>query len=98
MMGLGRVIRRHHRGAVLWTLAVYALLLAVNPILHDDLACHLKSPTHCSACAASPSALRLESTAPLLPAPAEAGVVEVAERDVKSVVPLLIVAGRSPPA
>jgi hypothetical protein len=81
-----------------WLLALYALLVAVNPVLHDDLTCHLKSPTHCSACAASPSAVRLEGVAPLLPAPTAAGVVEVAERDVKTVFPILIVAGRAPPA
>jgi hypothetical protein len=93
-----RGVRRRRKARMFWLLALYALLVAVNPVLHDDLACHLKSPTHCSACAASPSAVRLESVAPLLPAPAEAGVVEVAKRDVKTVFPILIIAGRSPPA
>jgi hypothetical protein len=97
-MGCLRGFRRRRKARMVWLLALYALLVAVNPVLHDDLACHLKSPTHCSACAASPSAVRLESAAPLLPAPAAMGVVEVAERDVKTVFPILIVAGRSPPA
>jgi hypothetical protein len=97
-MGCLRDARRRRKARVVWLLSLYALLVAVNPVLHDDLACHLKSPTHCSACAASPSAVRLESAAPLLPAPTAAGVVEVVERDVKTVFPILIVAGRSPPA
>jgi len=96
-MGLGRAIRRH-RGAVLWTLAVYALLLAVNPILHDDLACHLKSPTHCSACTASPSASRVEAMGPSLPVPVEAGQVEPQQRATETVSPLIVRAGRAPPA
>jgi len=38
LMGLGRLIRRHHRGAILGTLAVYALLLAhyaVRVLMHQ---------------------------------------------------------------
>jgi len=97
-MCLGRVIRRHHRGAILWTLAVYALLLAVNPVLHDDLACHLKSPTHCSACTASPSASRVETVGPSLPVPVKAGRVETSEYTSETVAPLLVLAGRAPPA
>ena len=97
-MGFGRVIRRHHRGAVLWTLAVYALLLAVNPVLHDDLACHLKSPTHCSACTASPSASRVEAMGPSVPVPVEVGRVEASEYTSETVAPLLVLAGRAPPA
>ena len=97
-MGLGRVIRRHHRAAVLWTVAVYALLLAVNPILHDDLACHLKSPTHCSACTASPSASRVEAVGASLPVPVEAGRIETAEHTSETVAPVVVRAGRAPPA
>ena len=96
-MGLARVIRRRHRGGILWLLAVYALLLAVNPILHDDLACHLKSPTHCSACTASPSASRVEVVGTTLPVPVEAGRVETSEHAALTLAPLLALAGRSPP-
>jgi len=97
-MGLGRVIRRHHRGAVLWTLAVYALLLAVNPVLHDDLACHLKSPTHCSACTASPSASRVEAVGPSLPVPVATGRVEPPPRATETTAPVDVLSGRAPPA
>ena len=79
-------------------LALYALLLVVNPILHDDLACHLKSPTHCSACTASPSASRVEVAGATLPIPIEVGRVEPSDHAAETVAPLLALAGRSPPA
>ena len=34
----------------------FALVLSVAPIFHHDFECHLKSPTHCPACVASPAA------------------------------------------
>jgi hypothetical protein len=33
--------------------ALYAFFLAVSPFEHHDLICHLKTPQHCTACAAS---------------------------------------------
>jgi hypothetical protein len=35
------------------TAGLYALVLVVGPVLHHDLACHLKSRTHCTACVIS---------------------------------------------
>jgi len=32
---------------------LYAVVLAASPALHHDLDCHLKSPTHCTACLAN---------------------------------------------
>ena len=96
-MGFARVIR-DQRSGILWVLAAYALLLAVNPVLHDDLACHLKSPTHCSACTASPSASRVEVAGATLPIPVEVGRVEPSDHTAETVAPLLALAGRSPPA
>src|SRR2546427_12189570 len=96
-MGIARVIRRRHRGGILWLLAVYALLLAVNPILHDDLACHLKSPTHCSACTASPSASRVEVVGATLPVPVEAGRGEASDHAVPTLAPPLPLPRPSPP-
>jgi hypothetical protein len=97
-MGFMGRLRRGHRERVLGILALYGLLVAINPILHDDLACHLKSPTHCSACLASPSASRVEAVG--LPAPllAETGRVETVGRAAETAAPVLILAGRSPPA
>ena len=97
-MVLGRAFIRRRRGAILWMLAIYALLLAVNPVLHDDLACHLKSPTHCSACTASPSASRVEAMGPSLPAPVSLGSVEPQPRAAEIDTPLVVRAGRAPPA
>ena len=54
--------RSGNRGARRWLLALvalYALVLLVTPLLHHDLACHLKSPTHCNACTANPLAPRV---------------------------------------
>jgi hypothetical protein len=94
----GRALARRRRGAILWILALYALLLAVNPVLHDDLAGHLKSPTHCSACTASPSASRVEAVGASLPIPVEAGRIETAEHTSETVAPIVVRAGRAPPA
>jgi hypothetical protein len=97
-MGIARVIRRRHRAAILWLLGIYALVLGVNPILHDDIACHLKSPTHCSACTASPSASRVEVVGATLPIPVEVGRVETSDHSAQALAPHLALAGRSPPA
>ena len=45
------------RQAVLLTaaLGLYALVVAIGPFLHHDLACHLKSRTHCTSCIVSAS-------------------------------------------
>lgn len=48
LRGSGRLGTR--RAAVAVTLGLYALLLTVGPFGHHDLACHLKSPTHCTTC------------------------------------------------
>lgn len=41
-------------------LALYAVALLANPLLHHDLDCHLKAPGHCSACIANPLGSRAE--------------------------------------
>jgi hypothetical protein len=33
----------------------FAGLLALGPLTHHDVACHLKSATHCTACVSSPA-------------------------------------------
>jgi hypothetical protein len=98
MMGYVRRIRRQYKAWILATLALYGLAVAANPVLHSDLASHLKSPSHCSACTASPSAFRVESVGPLLPAPVEAGRVEAPPRISECMARALTLAGRSPPA
>jgi hypothetical protein len=96
--GFVRSLTGRRRAIVLAGAAVYALLLMVNPILHDDLACHLKSPTHCNACTASPSASRVEGMGPILPVLADAGLVEPCVRALVRAADTPTLPGRSPPA
>ena len=98
MTGLVRALARRRRNWVLAGAALYALLLMVNPVLHEDLASHLKSPTHCNACTASPSASRVEGMGPMLPILAVAGWVETLGPTVIAAAPAPTLHGRSPPA
>jgi hypothetical protein len=97
MTGVGGLTRRR-RDVVLVGAAAYALLLMVNPVLHDDLAGHLKSPTHCNACMASPSASRVEGMGPILPVLADAGLIEPSVSTVVHAASTPTLPGRSPPA
>jgi hypothetical protein len=92
------VVRRG-RGWLLALLAVYAALLAANPLLHHDVACHLKSPTHCTSCTASPWASRIEAGVPLVSQrlPDAGRVLAKGPESVRAAV-RLAPAGRSPPA
>jgi hypothetical protein len=93
-------VRRRGARICTWLgLTVYALILAVSPVLHHDLACHVKSPTHCEACTANPLASRVETavltvhtTLPLV------GEVAPAAHRVDAADPVRIAAGRAPPA
>jgi hypothetical protein len=91
--------RRTGRRWVLAALAAYAILLAANPLLHHDVACHQKSPTHCAACTSSPWAGRIEAVSPVAerPLPA-AGYVEGWSCDPADSAAILQSTGRSPPA
>jgi hypothetical protein len=42
--------RRSWLGVAPAILAAYACLLAAGPLDHHDIACHLKSTTHCTTC------------------------------------------------
>lgn len=78
---------------------IYAILLVANPFLHHDLDCHLKSPTHCTACSSSPFAGRTEGEVCLatwtLP---EAGRIEWRACPAVDAGTVLETTGRSPPA
>jgi hypothetical protein len=41
------------RRLVLAGLALFATVLVLSPFEHHDLACHLKTPQHCSSCSSS---------------------------------------------
>lgn len=88
-----------HARAVALAIGLYALVLVAAPAFHHDLACHVKSPTHCTTCLVSVTAPRANGAAGLVAAdPQDAGflgvdVVSSPERF--SFAPRL---GRSPPA
>lgn len=57
MSDSGRFLRGSRLG--LWlkaALALYVIAAALMPFGHHDLACHLKSSTHCTTCAVGSSA------------------------------------------
>ena len=98
MTGFVLGLSRSRRGWVLAGAALYTLLLMVNPVLHDDLAGHLKSPAHCKACTASPTASRVEGLGPMLPVLADAGWVEPSDSTLVATACAPTLPGRSPPA
>jgi hypothetical protein len=80
-------------------LALYALVVAVSPAFHHDVACHLTSPMHCTACTASVAAPRAEQ-APVVPAPRlqVASLVDDADERSPQSAPCLRLPARAPPA
>ena len=42
--------------------AIYVVILLAAPFEHHDLACHLKTPFHCTACASSAVGLETSTT------------------------------------
>jgi hypothetical protein len=87
------------RRASLLVVVLYALLVAVIPAFHHDVACHLTSPTHCTACTAGVAAPRAEQ-APAVPVPGLhlAGPVADADEHVPAAAPALQLPARAPPA
>ena len=80
-------------------LSLYVVLLVVSPILHHDLACHVKSPTHCDACAANPLASRVEAAVlTILTGLPLAGEVAAPPSHLDHAAPLIAAGGRAPPA
>jgi hypothetical protein len=45
-----RAARRRARWWLNAIIAAYALAMALLPLTHHDIACHLKSSTHCTTC------------------------------------------------
>lgn len=80
-------------------LAAYVLAAALLPLGHHDLACHLKSSTHCTTCVIGSSAELTADAATLMRLPLlDAGSAAVLPAP--HVVPVVLRAssGRSPPA
>lgn len=97
-VGVSSDVRRS-RGLVLLALALFTLLVSVSPLLHHDLTCHLKTPTHCTACLASPPASRIERAAgPESWALRRAERVEGLSQEPVDLADVIRTPGRSPPA
>ena len=64
MMAGGHGVRRWRRFAAL-AVVVYSVFLATAEFEHHDLACHLKTPFHCTSCASSP--LSVNPHTPVVP-------------------------------
>jgi hypothetical protein len=80
-------------------IAAYVLAAALLPLGHHDLACHLKSSTHCTTCVIGSSAELTVDVATLMRSPLlDAG--STASAPIAGVVPVLLPpsSGRSPPA
>ena len=92
-------VRGGRRIGVALGVGLYALVLVVSPLLHHDLDCHLKSPSHCSACTANPLASSIEGGVHLdalrLPV---AGWVEGLRQEAPRTASPVRLPGRSPPA
>ena len=93
----GRV-RLGLRRSTLLGLVLHVAVLAAAPFEHHDLACHLKTPQHCSSCAFSP----VGTSASAEPAPATGHLVDAGSAVSLRPVPIRIVdtpciTGRSPP-
>ncbi len=80
-------------------IAAYVLAAALLPLGHHDLACHLKSSTHCTTCVIGSSAELTADATTLMRQPLhDAGrATAVSPVDADSVV-LQTSSGRSPPA
>lgn len=71
---MGQVRSRRRAFLAGLVLAGFTLVLELAPAFHHDFACHLRSPSHCPACLASPLALGQEASPTL-------GAVKLAEAE-----------------
>lgn len=98
-MGGGRTGRPRARSRALLVLALYAIVVAVTPAFHHDVACHLTSPMHCTACTSTVAAARAEQTVVVLPASLPlAGQMADRDDDAPQGVRSLRIPARAPPA
>lgn len=85
--------------AVALSVGLYAVVLTAGPLLHHDLACHVKSRTHCTACVTSVTASAAQDATGLIAVDLQASGALALERC--PLIPHVSVAqlvGRSPPA
>lgn len=80
-------------------LAAYVVAAALLPLGHHDLACHLKSSTHCTTCIVGSSAELTADPAALVRQPlSDVGPAASPVDSAADSVVLLESSGRSPPA
>jgi len=88
--------RRH--GSTLLLLA-FSMVVAAGPLLHHDVDCHIKSPTHCTGCTINLSAPDVGGRAPVLAGVDTARVLSLAELGAQPHRrPGSRMSGRAPPA
>ncbi|MCC7415770.1 MAG: hypothetical protein IT176_01425 [Acidobacteria bacterium] len=79
-------------------IALYALFLVTSPFEHHDLACELRTPRHCTACASTLLGSDPVDTTPLACAPlADAGRADATPPVAHGVLLTAHTSGRSPP-
>jgi hypothetical protein len=94
----GKMLRRWHRFAAV-AVVIYSVFLATAEFEHHDLACHFKTPFHCTSCASSP--LSVNAHAPAVPDASrlpDAGRATALEVLDENTLIALESSGRSPPA
>jgi len=93
----GKVFHRWRRFAAI-AVVIYSVFLATAEFEHHDIACHFKTPFHCTSCASSP--LSVNANTPAIP---DASRLPDAGRAIAIQVPgedtllALESSGRSPP-
>jgi hypothetical protein len=85
--------------SVLVVIALYAIALSLEPVLHHDFVCHHHSPTHCVSCMSSQCAPGVEPGAEAVTTFLRAaGTLEFRAAPAVETVALTRTTGRSPPA
>lgn len=94
----GNRVRRWRRVAA-FAVVLYSIFLVTAQFEHHDLACHLKTPLHCTSCASSP--LSVNAHAPAVPEAcrfADAGRAIAQQVLVEGILLTTQSSGRSPPS
>jgi hypothetical protein len=98
-MAVTRGARPLARVTVWLGLGFYLFFLAESPLLHHDLECHVKTPSHCGACVASPLGLSAALGVPLDATHLhDAGSVKAVQTTAPEPTFAVDAPGRSPPA
>jgi hypothetical protein len=80
-------------------LTIYVVSIALLPLSHHDVICHLKSPNHCTTCLTTLSGEATPHAASIgVWTMADAGRADVTERGSAQSAVLTAASGRAPPA